>query len=217
MLRDPAAARRLRRAQSTSDSAETSVRQRRPTSHPPSSRRTKSQIRPHRRVTRSRSPAPRPSATTPRNAARHSRTRFACNASKRRTPHFPRTEADLDRLRGNTALVLQTFRSIRRSSNGHAADRPRPHKASRSEHMNWDRIEGNWKQFSGKVRAAVGQAHGRRPRRDRRPSRGARRPHPGSLRRHQGRGGTADRAVRGTLDSGTSDMRTDRRTLRSSN
>jgi uncharacterized protein YjbJ (UPF0337 family) len=39
---------------------------------------------------------------------------------------------------------------------GHAADFPRQ-LVSRSELMNWDRIEGNWKQFSGKVRQQWGK------------------------------------------------------------
>jgi uncharacterized protein YjbJ (UPF0337 family) len=38
----------------------------------------------------------------------------------------------------------------------HAADFPRQ-LVSRSELMNWDRIEGNWKQFSGKVRQQWGK------------------------------------------------------------
>jgi uncharacterized protein YjbJ (UPF0337 family) len=83
--------------------------------------------------------------------------------------------------------------------------------------MNWDRIEGNWKQLSGKVRAQWGKLtdddldviDGRREEL--------------SGRIQKAYGVTKDEAEQqidqfaGTLDSGTSDMRSDRGTLRSNN
>ena len=80
--------------------------------------------------------------------------------------------------------------------------------------MNWDRIEGNWKQLSGKVRAQWGKLTDD----DLDVIDGRREELAGRI--QEAYGVTKDEAesqidkFAGSLDSGTSDMRTDRRPSR---
>ena len=81
--------------------------------------------------------------------------------------------------------------------------------------MNWDRIEGNWKQFSGKVR----QQWGKLTDDDLDVIDGRREELAGRIQEVYGVSkDEADRQIEtfaGTLDSGTNDMRTDRKPSRS--